>query len=453
MALLSGLLAAVAIQTMARSADRPGPLATEDQRAVEAQAVKILASSAVQQQIAESTKLFAAHAAAASAEGKKTLPGAVNELALAAAIGAVNGDPARPKIVWAFAAPHTWLGHSMPGSRWGIDNPDNVYRFIPIDGVSTYELTVRPHQPGPVQYSFFLYDSFMGEHGKRDNLDKPIGGLRDRDIKTAADGSFTVTIDSAADAGRTNHIRSNADARYLMVRNTFSDWRGQTPLDVSIQRKSGPAVASAPAEAELATRTAELLKAGTDTVLSWVTKGFSGPKTVNVIAQPFSRGGGWGFAADGNFKLADDEALVFTLDAAGAQYVGVQLTDPWLVSIEHVRESGSLNINQVQKSQDGTYTYVVAARDPGVYNWLNTGGLHQGVILIRWQALPESTTSATGAVRSAKVVKLADLNTVLPSDARRVTVAERKKLLQERAQAYAHRYAATLPDTKVLASK
>ena len=125
--------------------------------------------------------------------------------------------------------------------------------------------------------------------------------------------------------------------------------------------------------------------------------------------------------ANGNFKIADDEALVVTLDPLGAKYVGFDLTNHWLVSLEHIRGTGSLNNEQAQRSPDGSITYVIAARDPGVYNWLSTSGFHTGNILIRWQALPESTTTADGAIQSVKVVKLNALSAALPADTQRVT--------------------------------
>ena len=170
--------------------------------------------------------------------------------------------------------------------------------------------------------------------------------------------------------------------------------------------------------------------------------GFAARSAVNVISKPKARGGGWGYAANGNFKIADDEALVVTLDSLGAQYVGFDLTNPWLVSIEHIRGSGSLNNAQAQANRDGTITYVIAAKDPGVYNWLSTEGIHSGNILIRWQALPATTTTADAAVQSVKVVKLRELNAALPADFRQVTAVERRQLVEQRAAAYAHRYAA-----------
>jgi len=342
------------------------------------------------------------------------------------------------------------LGRAIPGSRWGIDNPDNVYRIIPVDGASKYEIKVRLNAPGPIQYSFLVYDSFVGEDGRQAHLDAPVAGLRDRDIKVGADGAFTITVDGSAANGRDNHIQTNENARVLLVRNTFSEWQRQIPLEVSIKRLGAP-TQDALSDQEVAHRAASLLKAATETLAGWEKSGFAAHSSVNVISKPNVRGGGWGFAANGNFRVADDEALVVTLDPLGAKYVGFDLTNPWLVSLEHIHGSGSLNNTQAQANQDGTITYVVAAKDPGVHNWLSTSGLHTGNILIRWQALPEAVTTADAAVRSVQVVKLADLHAALPADTRQLTAAERRQLIEQRAIAYAHRYA-TAPSVASLAA-
>jgi hypothetical protein len=417
-------------------------LATADQRSVETRALKIVSLPEVKEQIEASARAFASLPLASDPEAQRALRPAVEELAFATALDAADSDSGRPKVVWAFTAPRTWLGHAVPGSRWGIDNPDNVYRLIPVDGDSQYVITVHSHTPGPIQYSFLVYDSFVGEDGRQSHLDTPVAGLRDRDIKVGADGSFTITVDSTPANGRDNHIQTNDKARVLLVRNTFNDWQHQIPLDVSVKRLGAPTHEPL-SDLEMVKRAAGLLKAATETILKWEESGVAANKVVNAISRPGARGGGWGFAANGNFKIADDEALIVTLDPLGAKYVGFDLTNPWLVSLEHVRGTGSLNNAQAQSSRDGTITYVIAIKDPGIYNWLSTSGFHAGNILIRWQVLPESTTTAEGAIRSVKVVKLNALSTALPADAQRVTTPERQRLIDQRATAYAHRYATT----------
>jgi hypothetical protein len=424
-------------------------LGTRDQREVETEAIEIFNSPAIREQVAASKQLFLASPVAATAESKASVDRAVQEFAFAAVLDAVNGDPARPKIVWAFAAPRKWLGHSVPGSRWGIDNPDNVYRFVPVDGASKYELTIHPTTPAPVQFSFIVYDSFVGEGGRQDNLDTPVAALRDQDIEANPDGSFTITIDSAPANGRVNHLQTSPQAKVLLIRNTFSDWGTQNPQAASIKRIAGPASPVA-TQQQIVNQAVELIRAGTQTILGWETKGFAAKASPNTIAAAFVRGGGWGFAANGNFRIASDEALVVTLDPVGARYVGFDLTDPWLVSRDHIGATGSLNNNQLQPNTDGTYTYVIAPEDPGVANWVDTGGLHEGKFLVRWQVLPASA-KADGAVRSVKLTKLSELRAALPAGFEAVTPVQRLALRSARAKDYAHRYAAVTASHERLA--
>ncbi len=417
------------------------PLATADQQTVEKEAIKILALSKVREQVEASTQAFKTLPLAQDPEALRSLSAAVGELAFASALDAVDSDPERPKVVWGFTAPRTWLGYSVPGSRWGIDNPDNVYRIIPVDAQSKYRITVHAAGPGPTQYSFLVYDSFVGEDGRVSHLDTPVAGLRDRDIKLNPDGSFVITVDASPADGRDNHIQTNENARVLLVRNTFNDWAHQVPLEVSVERLGAP-IHPALSEHEEVARTVRFLKTATDTIVGWEKSGFAARTASNVISAPNARGGGWGFAANGNFKLADDEALVVTLDPLGATYVGFDLTNPWLVSLDHIHGSGSLNNRQAQANPDGTISYVIAAQDPGIYNWLSTSGVHTGNILVRWQALPDSVRDAGAAVRSVKVVKLTELASALPPTIRRVTALERREQFAERETAYAHRYTA-----------
>lgn len=73
------------------------------------------------------------------------------------------------------------------------------------------------------------------DNAKQKNLDTPIAGLRDRDIKIGADGTFKITVDNKPVNGRVNHIQSTADAKTLLVRNTFkyslAAWNGLDLMD------------------------------------------------------------------------------------------------------------------------------------------------------------------------------------------------------------------------------
>ena len=409
---------------------------TADQIAVETLALKLMKWPEVKKQKQESEKLFLAEPAAAKLDGKKTVHRALDEMTYAVALGVAGfSDPAHPRAVWIFTAPHAWGGQKIPGSGVGFDNPDNIYRLILVDGASSYEITMRPRGPLPKMYSINLYDSIIGDSPKR-NFDVALAGFREGELKPQPDGSFIVTMDGSPANGRENHMQSPADARSIIVRNMLDDWGHQLPMDIDIKSVGGPEIAKF-SEHELAQRTAEILKGTTNTIVGMMRKSFARVAEPNTVSKPFTRGGGWGYSARGTFNLKDDEALLLTLINPPDQYLGIQITDLWLHSVEHVRANGSLNNHQAEPNKDGSFTYVISLRDPGVRNWLHTDGMHEGEFLVRWQDLP--TDMIDGAVREARAVKLADLPTLLP-DMSKVTPEQRKMQARERAQEYARRY-------------
>jgi hypothetical protein len=45
----------------------------------------------------------------------------------------------------------------------------------------------------------------------------------------------------------------------------------------------------------------------------------------------------------------------------------------------------------MRPAPDGRVTLIIAPRDPGYANWVSTGGMHDGLFIIRWQGLPEGS--------------------------------------------------------------
>ena len=429
---LTAIIVASATPAVAASTD--SGLGTADQIRIEALAARVLATPEVQEARREVEDLFHRNPAAATASGGSTLDEAVRETVHAAVIDTVADDKAYPALVWTLNAPHQWFNLSVPGARYGIDNPDNVYRLVLLDGTGHYEIRGHRHGTGPTQFGFELLDSAPGLHG----IGKHLAFLSDDNIKTNADGSFTIAIDPEPAAGRPNHIQTTAAAKALLIRDTLGDWSSQRPNDLEI-RRLGAVLGELRGIHELALSAAHNLPAFASFWLNFrdhaLSKNFGGQ--VNVPGKVTPREGGWGFAASGQFQLQPDEALVVTLDPLGAKYVGFQLTDPWAISTDYIQHQGSLNNHQAIANADGTFTYVIAARDPGVANWLDTSGLTEGFFQIRWQKLPAST-NAEGAVKSAKVVKLINLPQTAPGIVA-VTAEQRAKAGHDRTAGYGHR--------------
>jgi hypothetical protein len=133
----------------------------------------------------------------------------------------------------------------------------------------------------------------------------------------------------------------------------------------------------------------------------------------------------------GSFDLGSDEALVVRAWPASGNYQGIQLADLWFSSLEYANRQTSLTADQAQRAADGSYYFVIAARDPGVANWLDTVGRRRGVILLRYDGMTERRFDPAKAPTSTKV-PLAELRRHLPPDIALVTPAQRSATLAAR---------------------
>ena len=89
--------------------------------------------------------------------------------------------------------------------------------------------------------------------------------------------------------------------------------------------------------------------------------------------------------AGGIFELGPEDALIvenrFGIEP---QYAGFHLANLWGESLDFANHQSSLNGSQAERDEDGVIRYVVAHRDPGVPNWLDTTGHPEGFLTPRW---------------------------------------------------------------------
>jgi hypothetical protein len=203
-----------------------------------------------------------------------------------------------------------------------------------------------------------------------------------------------------------------------------------------VRRIGGPLPGPAPSRAELAARGADILGF---IARFWLKHQIdqSALLSANTISTPKVRTDGprgWGALSRGHFVLTSDEALVVTVDVLDAASFNIALSNPWGPGLEYVERSGSLNQTQARPNADGTYTFIIAATDPGFYNWLDTIGLDSGGMFVRWQKFGPAVTDdrIAKAVQAIQLVKLNSLKAILPSGTPFVTPAERKDQMAAR---------------------
>ncbi len=87
---------------------------------------------------------------------------------------------------------------------------------------------------------------------------------------------------------------------------------------------------------------------------------------------------------DGFFvDLAPGEALRLRGQAPVARYCSLVFYDRWFNTPDFPDHRCYRTLDEVERSADGTYELILGPDDPGHANWIDTGGLSQGIFAIR----------------------------------------------------------------------
>jgi len=118
------------------------PVATASQHEQELAALELTRHPTVQAAYRDVAEKWLSRARASQAM-RERFDDAFTEVMFSAAVWSSNQDKLRPKVSCITRLSHPVASHQIPGSRWGIDNPDSVYRVIPISGDERYEIHGR----------------------------------------------------------------------------------------------------------------------------------------------------------------------------------------------------------------------------------------------------------------------------------------------------------------------
>jgi hypothetical protein len=355
---------------------------------------------------------------------------AFEEVMFSAVVWSSNQDPCHPKVTCITRLEHEVDGVRIPGSRWGIDNPDSIYRVIPISGAERYEIRGRVGEHRMTENYFTLWDDQMGTEAL----------LNGHDLVTEPDGSFVVTVDADPAGGRPNHVRSTGPSREFYIRDVMLDWDVDDPNHLEIVRLGPPPTQAPLTTDELADRAVVYMRKFAD-FSHGLSKGMTmGRPNRFHLAHSADKGGALRnqVYVGGHFLLEDDEAFVIDVHDGGARYFTVPISNVWGTTMGIRDRTGSLNKAQSEPNADGTWTYVVSNADPGVHNWIDACGLDSGILTLRMAEFPDQRPTDDLAA-TGRLVKLADLESALPAGTREVTAAERAVQLAGRAAAYARR--------------
>lgn len=301
----------------------------------------------------------------------------------------VWGDEARPRFV-------DIVG---PYKKWGGDSADAYYQFAPLDPRRTYR--VHLDAGGAAYLSLSVYDG--------PNTGEPAEGiagcLHRGQMEANADGSYDIVL--SADEHEGNWIKLTPESNAAITRDYLGDPVNDKRAVWSIEAVDPPATVRLE-DAELARRFRS--------ALNWI-KAQSDITPVapmgdpNEMMEPFPMGAityGWG-ASDasygiGNYALEDDEALIIEGRSPECPFWNLCIWNEFLHTYNYDYDRVSINGHQVEYNADGSWTIVIAARDPGHPNWVRTQGHNAGILWARWFLPVETPETPT-----TRVVKVGDV--------------------------------------------
>ncbi len=384
-----------------------------------------------------------------------------------------------------------------PMNKGTIDNADAIYFAAPLDGRERYVLRGQvadhrhwrgaapaPEGPKAPQYLIFEVSSgpLAGDTGSlaelRPGVKAQTGRLDSTDLVVEADGSFEILLAPEAPPGhRGNFIpthrvssRPNPDdaaggrdryATYLSGRQLFYDWAREAPTPLSLERlgsegQAPPAYAPDRA-AEQLRRMGELARSQMyfwnefNTVLLETygrRDGLEGERfmprnafnAVNAASGATGGGQSTNLYAGGVWELGPDEALVIESHAPiTPQYTGISLANLWGESLDFANHQASLNGFQTETDADGRVRFVLAHRDPGVPNWLDTTGHAEGYLSPRWSYTVTPAREDWPTISAVKV-PFGRVRARLPADVRAVSPEERADRIRVRRAHVQRRY-------------
>jgi hypothetical protein len=130
---------------------------------------------------------------------------------------------------------------------------------------------------------------------------------------------------------------------------------------------------------------------------------------------------------EGLYEIAEDEALIIETELPeSVRYWSFLVTDDLFATIDWTNRQSSLNGHQARLDADGRFRGVVAAQDPGVPNWLDTGGCLSGAIQGRWNR------ASSAPHPSLTRVPLSEVRQHLPEDTPVVGPEDRDHALRRR---------------------
>ena len=312
-------------------------------------------------------------------------------------------------------------------------NPDAVYYYAPVDGRGIYRV-IGERGDAPVA-GFALGNRIIGmdpEPGKG------LGNFDFDDLEIDETGRFEVIFSAERPEGHEgNWLKMDSETDFILVRQFSYDWGRERDVRLAIERLDVTSqIRPSPTPEEIDAKLEHLMggyvRNLSNVCLSAVSRcadrGFVNRFNINTF-QELGNGQDWPQAYfETVFDIAEDEALIIESELPETRpYWNLQVIDGLWNQVEYVYRQSSLNGLQATIDTDGKFRAVLAHRDPGVANWLDTGGNSYGMLIGRWYRCSSLPLPQVTKVKFDEIDRrLAALSAPVTQEEREVALRKRR---------------------------
>ena len=264
----------------------------------------------------------------------------------------------------------------------GGDNPDAEYEFAAIDGQYDYKITGNI---GSVRYLGFTFNAGQGTTPRRQ-----FAYLSDQTLELDQDGNFTLILSQEPTDTSGQWIQIPDDASGILVRQYIANRKKEELATLNIDVLGSPIQFSPVTDQEIA----DAIISTSYAFLSLTTLHHRVlpelMEKTNVFIKATSDNLGGAISGNdnlymiGSYRLADDEALIMLVQPPKTRYWNIALESRWHETADYLHRPTSMTLDEVNYNEDGSVEFIVAHKDPGHPNWLDTSGHNFGFITLRW---------------------------------------------------------------------
>lgn len=283
-----------------------------------------------------------------------------------------HADPARPVL-------HRVVHETV---KMGSDNPDNHYFTARLDGALEYRIVGHRNT---VHYLGF--GTQRGSYGRSGGM-PPTGYLEGSELEMDAEGRFEIVLSATPQAG--NWLPMTEETGTLIVRQTFLDREHEVPAQLELTCTSAGATPRQPTpqDVEEGLQATSALVAGASLLFAKWARDFKAHSNELPQFDPersIQAGGDPHIVYyHSHWALRPDEALVIEAEPPVCEHWNFQLNNYWMESLDYRHHRIHINRHTAVYERDGSVRIVVAHRDPGLPNWIDTVGHESGTMCFRW---------------------------------------------------------------------